>query len=188
MTLRTGEQDANQPITIDQLMAAWFDTVYSLTLSIVNDEADAADATQETFIKAARNLATFRGDSSAKTWLCSIAVNEARSLLRRRSSRFRMLDRLRQRVMLGSSELMPEESAEIKATQSALWQAVAQLKEKHRLPIILRYAHGMSTSEIAAVLSISEGTTHSRLYYARQKLLHLLDREEMAALSAKEVR
>ena len=54
--------------------------------------------------------------------------------------------------------------------EDLLRQAVAELKEKHRLPIILRYTHNMTAPEIAQVLQISEGTVHSRLHYARREL------------------
>src|ERR1700723_3294035 len=60
--------------------------VYAMALSFLRNEADAEDATQETFLKAFRNLASFRGDAKFGTWLVSIALNEARSRIRRRDA------------------------------------------------------------------------------------------------------
>jgi RNA polymerase sigma-70 factor (ECF subfamily) len=62
---------------------------------------------------------------------------------------------------------------------------VDSLGDKHRLPIILRYVHELSTPEIAAILGLSEGTVHSRLHYARQRLQASLSRpgEEVKEVS-----
>src|SRR6202789_11231 len=60
--------------------------VYAMALSFLRNEADAEDATQETFLKAFRNLASFRGDAKFGTWLVSIALNEARSRIRSRNN------------------------------------------------------------------------------------------------------
>src|SRR3984957_20324076 len=60
--------------------------VYVMALSFLHNEADAEDAAQEAFLKAYRNLSSFRGDAKFGTWLVSIALNEARSRIRRRDS------------------------------------------------------------------------------------------------------
>jgi len=57
---------------------------------------------------------------------------------------------------------------------AAVWRAVNALGEKHRLPVILRYYHGFSTAEIAQLLDLNEGTVHSRLNTARERLRHAL--------------
>ena len=62
-----------------------------------------------------------------------------------------------------------------------LWQAVDALDDKHRLVVILRYVHELSTAEIAAALDISQGTVHSRLFYARQRLQEWLGVPEEVA-------
>src|SRR5258707_2534 len=61
-------------------------SVYAMALSLLHNEADAEDAAQEAFLKAYRNLSSFRGDSKFGTWLISITLNEARSRLRRKSN------------------------------------------------------------------------------------------------------
>src|ERR1700721_793704 len=61
-------------------------SVYVMALSLLHNEADAEDAAQEAFLKAFRNLASFRGDSKFGTWLISITLNEARSRIRHRDA------------------------------------------------------------------------------------------------------
>ncbi|MCL4258805.1 MAG: sigma-70 family RNA polymerase sigma factor, partial [Anaerolineales bacterium] len=64
----------------------------------------------------------------------------------------------------------PERAAIAHEHSHAMWQAISSLDEKHRLPVILRYYHELSTQEIAEVLGINLGTVHSRLSIARQQL------------------
>src|SRR5215470_1531425 len=80
--LKAGEIDA-----FDQLVEEYQSLVYALTLRVLNDNEDARDATQETFLKVYRHFSNFRGEASLKTWICRIAINQARSAdrwLRRR--------------------------------------------------------------------------------------------------------
>ena len=69
-----------------------------------------------------------------------------------------------------------------RAASSALWSAVNALDEKHRLPVLLRYANGYAVREIAAMLRIPEGTVHSRLHHACRKLAAALGSAETEAL------
>ena len=79
---RRGDTEA-----MNELVRRHHATVYRTALGILRDEDRAQDAAQETFLKAMRGLAKFRGDAAFKTWLVSIAVNEARGLLRRTGRR-----------------------------------------------------------------------------------------------------
>ena len=69
-----------------------------------------------------------------------------------------------------------------RAATAALWAAVNDLDEKHRLPVILRYANGYAVREIAAVLQVPEGTIHSRLHHACRKLAVALGEPDTTAL------
>jgi RNA polymerase sigma-70 factor (ECF subfamily) len=82
--------------------------------------------------------------------------------------------------MGGDAPADPEAVAIQNESDAELWNAVAALDEKHRLPVILRYYQGFSTAEIAQLLGISEGTVHSRLFTARERLrAHLKERAEV---------
>ena len=163
---------------LDSLVSEYYAYIRRLALTILDDGravagADAEDAAQETFITAHRALAGFRGRSSLKTWLTSIAVNACRARLRKRRTRQSLQSALQ--VLHRSMRLAsPEETALQNEAHRRLWRAVDSLDEKHRLPVILRYVHELSVAEIAASLGTNEGTVHSRLHYARKELLDQL--------------
>jgi RNA polymerase sigma-70 factor (ECF subfamily) len=165
------------PHALSDLLTACQPRVYRLALSILNDEEDAADATQEALLAVAEALPGFRGEARFTTWMTTITVNTCRSYLRKRKRRGSLIERLQRRVMttqLTSPTPSPEVQAQRSEADRALWQAVDALEEKHRLPIVLRYAHDMPTRQIAEVLGVSEGTVHSRLHHAREHIRRLL--------------
>jgi len=162
----------------ESLVREHYTYIRRLALSILDDggaeaSAEADDAAQETFITAYRSLAGFRGRSSLKTWLTSIAVNACRARLRKRKLRQALQTTLRG-LHLSERLASPEETAVQQEAHRHLWRAVDSLDEKHRLPVILRYVHEMSVPEIAASLGTNEGTIHSRLHYARKTMLDCL--------------
>jgi len=156
---------------LERLVQEHYAYIRRLALSILNDPDEAEDAAQETFIAAHRAWASFRGQASARTWLTSIAVNACRGRLRKRKVRQGLQNTLIALHLLRSRPASPEQSAIQNEASRLLWQAVDALDEKHRLPLILRYVHELSVPQIAAALRISPGTVHSRLHYARLKLL-----------------
>ncbi len=149
--------------------------VRRLALSILGDPAEADDATQETLIAACRGLASFRGEAALRTWVTRITLNVCRSRLRRHRVRQALQDTLQALHLLSGARPEPEETAIQNEADRQLWQVVEALDEKHRLPVILRYVQELSVPEIAGILGINEGTVHSRLHYARQKLQAQLD-------------
>lgn len=161
---------SDSSIEIETLMRAYYPYIQRLAISILDDESEADDAAQETFIAALRSLERFRGESSPRTWLTSIAVNICRGRLRKRKIIQTLQSTLQNLHLLHLASISPEENALQNESDHRLWQAVDSLDEKHRLAVILRYVHEMSVPEIATVLDISQGTIHSRLHYARKKL------------------
>jgi RNA polymerase sigma-70 factor (ECF subfamily) len=161
---------ADDPVVIEALVSQYHPFIYRLALSILDDPDEAEDAAQEAFIAATMNLDRYRGESSLKTWLYAIALNTCRGHLRKRKARQTMRKTWNAVQALISRPPTPEESALRNEADTRLWEAVDELGEKHRLPVILRYVHSMSVPEIAQVLGINEGTAHSRLHYARRKL------------------
>jgi RNA polymerase sigma-70 factor (ECF subfamily) len=159
---------------IENLVTAYYSYVRRLALSILDDPEEAEDAAQEAFIAASRGLASFRGQSEVKTWLTSIAVNACRGRLRKRKAHLALTTTLQSLHLARPLQPSPESLAVQREADRQLWQAVDILDEKHRLVVILRYVHELSTSEIAAALDISQGTVHSRLFYARRQLQQCL--------------
>lgn len=169
---------AGDTLSIEKMIQTYQKDVYRLALSILDDPDEAEDGTQEAFIAALRALNSFHGDSSYKTWLFSITINICRTRLQRRAAR----ERLKQ-VTFGifrtqsKSNNLPEELFIQNEADTSIWRTIQKLDEKHRIPIILRYYHDLSISEISEMLDIPQGTVHSRLNIARERM-RLLLREE----------
>ncbi|MHB8857183.1 MAG: RNA polymerase sigma factor [Bellilinea sp.] len=159
------------PLIYEALMVEYFNFIFRLTNSILLEPCEADDATQETFIQAATHLADYQAGTNIKSWLAKIAINICRDKLRRLRTRNRLVELLKvitwQAVQASPT---PEETTMRNERQQAIKNGVEALDEKHRLPILLRYVHGMPVAEIAQVLQLSEGTVHSRLHYAHLKL------------------
>jgi RNA polymerase sigma-70 factor (ECF subfamily) len=136
-------------------------SIHRLCLSILNDSDEAEDITQETFVAALLALNQFRGDAHIRTWLSAIAINLCRDTLRKRKTR-QTLHTVLQNLHLRNPSPQPEDTYLQNETHAQLWHAVNALDVKHRLPVILHYAHN---------LGLSEGTVYSRLHYARKQLL-----------------
>ena len=164
------QAQANDAAATEALVREYYEHVLRLCLSVLDDAAEAEDAAQETFISAARDLPSYRGEAEPKTWLYAIAVNTCRGRLRKRRARQRLENSLRAVYSLFQKSADPEQTIVQDEANWQVWRAVDDLSEKHRLPVILRYVHELSASEIAAVLGLREGTVHSRLHYARQYL------------------
>lgn len=164
------------PLAIERLVHTHQAEVYRLALSILDDPNEADDATQEVFVAALRSLDSFRGGALFKTWLFSITINLCRSRYRRNQRRAR----LRQiwESLFRGDQAQPESEAIRHEAESALWQAVRALDEKHRIPVILRYYHDLPVAEIAEMLGIPVGTVHSRLNHARGRLRARLKEDE----------
>lgn len=145
--------------------------VFRLTLSILQDPGEAHEATQDTFIAALKTLSKYQEKSSLKAWLYTIAVNASRSRLRKRN----VLEKLRNALTIVfqfETRKQPtlEESVIQNEKETAIWNALNGLDEKHRMVMVLRYFQDLPTKEIAEILSIREGTVHSRLHAARDRL------------------
>lgn len=167
---QAGEADAILDLVREHQAA-----VFRLALSILDDSAEADEATQDAFITALRMLKSYQGDSTFTTWLYRIAINICLTRLRKRRSKERIFHALQSIFRLGDANAThPEEIAIQRETNSAVWKAVSTLNEKHRLPIILYYYDNLPVSEIAIVLNLRVGTVLSRLYTGRERLRVIL--------------
>jgi RNA polymerase sigma-70 factor (ECF subfamily) len=162
---------SGDPKAIEDLVHEHQARIFRLCLSILDDAADAEDATQESFIAALKALKKYRGESAFHTWLFSIAINTSRHHLRQRKRRTVLTNTLADpSISHGTSKQSPEREYMETEKSEALMQAINNLDEKHRMPIILRYYHDLSTQEIAETLGVNVGTIHSRLSIARERL------------------
>ena len=157
------------------------DKIYRLALKMLGNEQDAEDILQETFIKAFNNIESFEGRSKISTWLYRIAVNESLMLLRKRKGVLIDIDAgiekddgevIPQQIVdwccLPEKELMSNESRQV------INQAINTLSDANRAAFLLRDVEGLSTSEAADVLDISESALKVRLMRARLQLRETL--------------
>jgi RNA polymerase sigma-70 factor (ECF subfamily) len=150
--------------------------VFRLALSILGDEAEANEVTQETFLSALRALPSYQEKKSLKAWLYTIALNHSRSHLRKR----KILERLHSTLtgifhLEAEKQDSPEEAVIQNEKEAMLWRSLNQLDERHRIVVVLRYFHELPIAEISEILSVNEGTVHSRLHNAREKLRDALE-------------
>jgi RNA polymerase sigma-70 factor (ECF subfamily) len=183
-----------QPYQADDWLAAEMffrahqQSVYRLALSILDDPAEAEEAAQDALIAAIDALDTYRGESAFTTWLYAITLNTCRSRLRKHRSRENLMRLLRSIFRLGGETTAHPEEAAIKGeAHAAVARAVNSLDEKHRLPVVLKYYHDLPIAEIAQLLGLSEGTVHSRLFTARERLRVMLQQDADLARTNKGV-
>lgn len=162
-----------------ELIRPYERSVYVMALSFLKNEADAEDATQEAFLKAYRNLSSFRGESKFGTWLISIALNEARSRLRRaKTVTMESLDEPPDRqvspALLRDWREIPSEVLERQEIRHLLQWAVGELPQIYREIFLLRDVEELSVVEAAEVLQITTGSVKVRLHRARTMLQHSL--------------
>lgn len=155
--------------------------VYLMALSFLRNEADAEDVAQETFLKAFRNLESFRGEAKFGTWLVSIALNEARSRIRHRNTiKIESLDEPPDAeghvspALLRDWKEIPSEALERKEVRLILQQAVTSLPLIYREVFQLRDVEQLNVNEAAAALGISSGAVKVRLHRARMMLQKIL--------------
>ena len=146
---------------------------------MVGDPEDAADMTQETFIKAYRSLSSFRGDSKFSSWLYRIASNVCLDFLRSRSrhpqvSLSTVDEDDRATFELPDMRQNPEEQLMKKLSMEAVRRGLEQLPEQQRQILVLRELGGLSYAELAQTLGLEEGTVKSRIFRARKRLCALL--------------
>ncbi len=137
--------------------------LYGVAHALARNDADAEDLVQQTLLGAIKG--TFRGESSVRTWLVKILVNQA-AMLRRTRSRHPESE---------FDDARPPASADGSATAKVdakidLTAMLAQLSLEHRQVIVLRELEGLSYEEMAAALGVPRGTVESRLHRAREEL------------------
>jgi RNA polymerase sigma-70 factor (ECF subfamily) len=166
-----GNKDA-----IETLVRQYETDVFRLALSVCNDVPEAYEITQETFISMLRSLPSYQEKKSFKAWLCTITINTARNHLRKG----RLAEKLRRTLtsiflVEAQKSPSPEEAVLQNEKEAVLWQAMNRLDERHRIVTVLRYFHELSVMEISEILSVPEGTIHSRLHTARESLKNALE-------------
>jgi RNA polymerase sigma-70 factor (ECF subfamily) len=155
----------------DTLVERHWRKVASVAGRFLQDSNEAEDVVQETFIRAFESLQTFRGQAGFQTWLIRITINQCKN---------RQQTWWKRRVMLHEPNLPPAHSSSHQPGSEkivlqdeksrAVQNAVRQLPEKYRLPIVLHYFEDLTGAEVAAVLGWKESLVWSRIYAGYREL------------------
>lgn len=172
-SLQAGEESAYEKL-IERFQAP----VYNLAYRLLNDQADASDVAQEVFLKIFRNVGSFRGESSLRTWVYRIAVNEShnrrRWLFRHRRGEMGIDETFedsdcREKPLMDAGET-PFDFTVNREAQVLLEEALAGINPVFRTALVLREIEDMSYEEIAEILEVSIGTVKSRIVRGREAL------------------
>ena len=171
------EGDVN---AFETLVVEYEKNVYAITQRMTGNAEDAADMTQETFIKAYNSLQSFRGDSKFSVWLYRIASNVCLDFLRSRSRKPTVSLSVEDdegeegQLDIADESQSPELLMERGLTRDAVRRGLDTLPPDYRQILLLREIQGLSYDEIAAVLEIEVGTVKSRIFRARKRLCAFL--------------
>ncbi|GAB3573956.1 RNA polymerase sigma factor SigM [Amycolatopsis endophytica] len=161
---------SGDPHAFSELVRRHRDRMWAVALRTLRDPEEAADALQDAFISAFRAAANFRAESQVTTWLHRIVVNACLDRVRRKQAR--------PTVPLPETGVhepaTPRDSMADRETRLVIKEALAQLPEDQRMPIVLVDVEGYSVHETAKMLGIAEGTVKSRCARGRAKLAKVL--------------
>ena len=164
----------------EKLVTEYEKAVYAIAQRMTGNPEDAADMTQETFIKAYNSLSSFRGDSKFSVWLYRIANNVCLDFLRSKSRRPTVSlsaeddDGEETQLDIADESQSPELLLESSLTRDAVRRGLDSLPPDYKQILLLREIQGLSYEEIAAALDIESGTVKSRIFRARKRLCTFL--------------
>ena len=179
---RTGDSAA-----MERLILKYQHRIYNTILKICANTDDAAELTQDTFVKVIENIARFQGRSSFYTWIFRIAVNLTLNHCRRKTKlQIRSLEAETVEISESRRKLLkdylsdekaqdPEEVAQNRELGQIALEALNRLSEEQRAVLVLRDIEGMNYARIAVVLNVQLGTVRSRLSRARGSLKQIME-------------
>ena len=153
---------------VDRFITEYGNCILRLCYFYLQDMSLAEDAMQETFVKVYKQYATYRQESSEKTWITRIAINTCKDI--RRSTWFKRVDRS------VSLDTIPEPHYEYDPADDTLIQEVMKLQPKLKEVVLLKYYQNLSFQEIAETLQLPVGTVSTRMNTAKKKLRERLER------------
>ena len=167
-------------LAFEELVARHRDKIYARAYSMMRNEDEALDLSQEAWIKAWQRLTQFQGESSFATWMTRIVINLCLDQLRRHKRlRAESIEEMNEESggverQMEPVTFNPTERLERGELRARIDQAMAQLSHEHRTVLVLHEFEEMEYKQIAKVMGCSIGTIMSRLFYARRRLAGLL--------------
>jgi RNA polymerase sigma-70 factor (ECF subfamily) len=168
-------------LAFEELVARHRDKIYARAFSMMRNEQDATDVSQEAWVKAWQRLVQFQGESSFATWMTRITINLCLDQLRRQKrTRAESIEEMdeesggveRQMPVVVTN---PTERLERGELRKRIDAAMEKLSHEHRTVLVLHEFEEMEYKQIAKVMGCSIGTIMSRLFYARRRLAALLN-------------
>ena len=172
--MATAEEIAAQEFS--DVVASYRPQIFRFLLASTRDVDLAETLTQDCFLKAHRNWASFRGESSAMTWLLRIAINLQKDHWRNRRLQFWRLTRTHHvdaadaGEWLPSGESSPEQQLLARERVGRVWKAVEGLSERQRTVFVLRFVEEMEIAEIGRATGLSDGTVKAHLSRATSRV------------------
>ena len=171
----TGKTEA-----FDELIRRYQDRLVHSLEHALNSRDDALDVAQQAFVLAWKKLSTFRRESAFYSWLYRIARNVAISSIRQPGIKSTSLDQLHDAAGFeptdGNSRSAPEHASKQLEEINLVQNALQEIPDEFRQPLVLKEIDGMSYEQIAKILDIPLGTVRSRIFRARQELIAKLQR------------
>ena len=176
-------------LAFEELVARHRDKIYARAFSMVRNEDDAVDLSQEAWVKAWQRLKQFQGESSYVTWMTRIVINlcldHLRKVKRHRAESIELMEEESGGVerQMPVVQVNPTEGLERSEIRQRIDKAMGQLSYEHRTVLILHEFEQLEYKEIAKRMQCSIGTVMSRLFYARRRMANLLasfKREELS--------
>ena len=155
-----GEKEA-----FELIVELWQKALLIFALRYLDQETDASDAVQETWISVIKGLNKLQNPSLFVSWLFRILTNKCVDRIRQKQRELRRLERANIKL----------ESSEISNESGSLNQVIQRLSDEHKILIVLRFGQGLQIGQIAAMLNIAEGTVKSRLHRALIRLREILE-------------
>lgn len=161
--------------SFNQILDKFQPVVYGFCYRYFGNRMDAEDCSQEIFIRIYQNLDSFQSRSKLSTWIYRITINACHEMIRSKSYRNRLKNiSLEDGVHESHHQMDPHHALQQKEIGEAFQRALSQLKERHRVLIILRDLEGRSYEELSQATGLKLGTVRSNLARARYRMADLL--------------
>jgi RNA polymerase sigma factor (sigma-70 family) len=168
---------AGREAAFAEIMHRHRQSIYRIVRGSTGETDEALDLMQETFIAAYQGMSRYDGNRSMRAWLSTIAINKCRDRGRKRAVRRFLLFATTigpEAEAVADTQVLADDATGDRQELSCVTRAIANLPAPLREAIVLRTIEGLSQSETAAILSISEKAVETRLYRARTKLIERL--------------
>ena len=167
-------------VAFEELVTRHRDKIYARAFSMMRNEDDAVDLSQEAWVKGWQRLKQFQGESSFLTWMTRIVINLCLDQLRKhKRHRLESIEQMDEETggverQMPVITLNPTEGLERQELRQRIDKALGQLSYEHRTVLILHEFEGLEYKEIAKRMVCSIGTVMSRLFYARRRMANLM--------------